>query len=227
MNARTPFDADPAVPRSAMLPPRALGRLPYTPVWRAMQQFTAQRDAEQADQLWWLEHESVYTLGKAGRRAHLRDAGGTPVVVSDRGGQVTWHGPGQLVVYTLLDLRRLGLTPRAAVSLLEASVVAALASAGIGGEARADAPGVYVEGAKVASLGLRVSRGCCYHGLALNVDCELDGFERIDPCGQPGLRVTRTADLGCGDAVPAWAERVCATLTASLLAQRPASGGDP
>lgn len=202
---------------------RALGRQPYTPVWQAMQRFTATRTAAQPDQLWWLEHEPVYTLGKAGRMAHLRDAGATPVVVSDRGGQVTWHGPGQLVVYTLLDLRRLGLTPRGAVSLLEGATLAALAGAGIRGRARADAPGVYVDGAKVASLGLRVSRGCCYHGLALNVDCELAGFDRIDPCGLRGLAVTRTTDLGCGEGVAAWAGRVCRSLVAAIAARRPAT----
>jgi len=202
---------------------RALGRQPYGPVWRAMQQFTATRSATQPDQLWWLEHEPVYTLGKAGRLTHLHDAGGTAVVVSDRGGQVTWHGPGQLVVYTLLDLRRLGLTPRAAVSLLEQATIAALAAAGIHGESRTEAPGVYVEGAKLASLGLRVSRGCCYHGLALNIDCELAGFDRIDPCGQRGLAVTRTVDLGCDDGVAVWAARVCEALASRIEAQWPAA----
>jgi lipoyl(octanoyl) transferase len=128
-----------------------------------------------------------------------------PVVLSDRGGQVTWHGPGQLVVYTLLDLRRLGLTARGAVSLLEDALIEALAGTGIVAAARADAPGIYVDGAKIASLGLRMSRGCCYHGLALNVDCDLAPFARIDPCGMPGLRMTRTVDHGSGHDVAAWA----------------------
>ena len=198
---------------------RALGLQPYPPVWRAMQDFTTARDAEQPDELWWLEHEPVYTLGKAGRLAHLHDAAGTPVVQSDRGGQVTWHGPGQLVVYTLLDLRRLGLTARGAVSLLEAALLEALAEAGIAAASRADAPGIYVEGTKVASLGLRVSRGCCYHGLALNVSCALSPFAGIDPCGMAGLAMTRTSDRGCDDDVPAWAERVLAALSRRIAAR--------
>jgi lipoyl(octanoyl) transferase len=186
----------------------ALGCRPYQPVWQAMREFTATRDENSADQLWWLEHEPVYTLGKAGHLAHLHDAADVPVVLSDRGGQVTWHGPGQLVVYTLLDLRRLGLTARGVVSLLEDALIEALAGAGIRAAARADAPGIYVEGAKIASLGLRISRGCCYHGLALNVDCELAPFARIDPCGLAGLRMTRTVDQGCGQDVAAWAPRL-------------------
>jgi lipoyl(octanoyl) transferase len=143
----------------------------------------------------------------------------TPVLRSDRGGQITWHGPGQLVVYSLLDLRRLGLTARGAVSLLENTVIAALAEVGVEGRARADAPGVYVDGAKVAALGLRVSRGCCYHGLSLNVDCDLAPFAAIDPCGHAGLAVTRTADLGCRDGVTAWASRVTDALSARLTAR--------
>jgi lipoyl(octanoyl) transferase len=186
-----------------------------------MQDFTASRLPDQRDELWWLEHEPVYTLGKAGRPAHLHDPGAAPVVTSDRGGQVTWHGPGQLVVYTLLDLRRLGLTARGTVNLLEHAVIAALASAGIHGLARADAPGIYVDGAKIASLGLRVSRGCCYHGLALNVSCDLAAFGCIDPCGHPGLRMTRTADLGSAEGVADWATRVCDALTSRIAARQP------
>ncbi|MBU3693463.1 MAG: lipoyl(octanoyl) transferase LipB [Rhodocyclaceae bacterium] len=197
-----------------------LGQQAYTPVWHAMQAFTAGREPKHADQLWWLEHAPVYTLGKAGRLQHLHDPGPIPVVRTDRGGQVTWHGPGQLVVYTLLDLRRLGLTARGAVSLLENALIAALAGSGIHGVARADAPGVYVDGAKVAALGLRISRGCCYHGLALNVCCDLAPFDRIDPCGQPGLRVTRTTDLGCDDSVATWAARVCGQLSSALATRR-------
>jgi lipoyl(octanoyl) transferase len=202
---------------------RALGLQPYEPVWQAMREYTATRDADSADELWWLEHEPVYTLGKAGRIAHLHDAAGIPVVLSDRGGQVTWHGPGQLVVYTLLDLRRLGLTARGAVSLLEGALIEALAGVGIAAAARADAPGIYVGGAKIASLGLRMSRGCCYHGLALNVDCDLAPFARIDPCGMPGLRMTRTVDHGCMLGVAAWAPRVVDALLTRTGARREAA----
>lgn len=215
--AAAALDVAPAPPPRV----RALGLQPYRPVWQAMRDFTATRSASAADQLWWLEHEPVYTFGKAGRPEHLHDAGATPVLRSDRGGQVTWHGPGQLVVYTLLDLRRLALTARGAVSLLEAVTVVALAQAGIVGEARVDAPGVYVEGAKVASLGLRVSRGCCYHGLALNVANDLAPFACIDPCGYAGLRVTRTRDLGCDDSVAVWAERIVDALAVAMRRPHP------
>ena len=198
----------------------ALGcQQPYETVWHAMRDFTAGRTASTPDQLWWLQHEPVYTLGKAGRDEHLHDPGGTPVVRSDRGGQVTWHGPGQLVVYTLLDLHRLGLTARGAVNLLEGALAAALATAGIDAVLRADAPGLYVAGAKIASLGLRVSRGCCYHGIALNVDCDLAPFGGIDPCGMAGLAMTRTVDHGCLDGVEAWAEPVLDAL-AERIADR-------
>ena len=198
---------------------RALGRQAYEPVWVAMREHCAARTADSPDELWWLEHEPVYTLGKAGRQEHLLRHVDTPVLRSDRGGQITWHGPGQLVVYSLLDLRRLRLTARGAVSLLENTVIAALAEVGVEGRARADAPGVYVDGAKVAALGLRVSRGCCYHGLSLNVDCDLAPFAAIDPCGHAGLAVTRTADLGCSDGVTAWASRVTDALSTRLTAQ--------
>lgn len=186
-----------------------------------MREHCAARDGDTPDELWWLEHEPVYTLGKAGRPEHVvGDTGGTPVLRSDRGGQITWHGPGQLVVYTLLDLQRVGMTVRDAVSLLEDAVVAALAEAGIRGQSRRDAPGVYVDGAKVAAVGLRVSRGCCYHGLALNVDCDLAAFAAIDPCGYKGMPVTRTADLGNADGVEAWAERIVARLQQGLPAAK-------
>ena len=184
-----------------------------------MREHCAARTADSPDELWWLEHEPVYTLGKAGRQEHLLRHVDTPVLRSDRGGQITWHGPGQVVVYSLLDLRRLGLTARGAVTLLENTVIAALAEVGVEGRARADAPGVYVDGAKVAALGLRVSRGCCYHGLSLNVDCDLAPFAAIDPCGHAGLAVTRTADLGCSDGVTAWASRVTDVLSARLTAR--------
>ncbi len=173
-----------------------LGRRDYLAVWQAMRDYTVQRGPESLDRLWTVEHPPVYTLGRNGRRDHLLVADQTPLVESDRGGQITWHGPGQAVVYTLIDLSRRRLGVRALVTLLEQSVVDLLASHGIEAQARADAPGVYVGAAKIASLGLRVTRGCCYHGISLNVDNALEPFARIDPCGQPGLAVTRLADLG-------------------------------
>lgn len=175
---------------------RMLGRADYEPVWRAMQEFTEQRTDDTADELWLVEHPPVYTLGMNGDAAHIRDAGDVPVVRTDRGGQVTYHGPGQLVLYALVDLQRRKLGVRRMVSALEESVVALLRQYGLSAQARSDAPGVYVQGAKIASLGLRVRRGCCYHGVALNVRPELEAFGRINPCGYAGLPVTRLADLG-------------------------------
>ena len=183
---------------SAVAPPQILdlGRADYLSVWEAMRAFTDDRDETTPDQLWLVEHPPVFTLGQAGRLAHLRDPGDIPVVHSDRGGQVTYHGPGQLVMYTLIDLRRRRLGVRALVDLLEQSVIDLLAGYGVQAAARPDAPGVYVAGAKVAALGLRVRRGCSYHGLSLNLDLDLAPFRRIDPCGYPNLAVTRLADLG-------------------------------
>lgn len=175
---------------------RMLGRADYEPVWRAMQEFTEQRTDDTADELWLVEHPPVYTLGMNGDAAHILDAGDVPVVRTDRGGQVTYHGPGQLVLYALVDLQRRKLGVRRMVSALEESVVALLRQYGLSAQARSDAPGVYVQGAKIASLGLRVRRGCCYHGVALNVRPELEAFGRINPCGHAGLPVTRLADLG-------------------------------
>lgn len=166
----------------------------YEQAWRAMQRYTDTRDARSPDRIWLLQHPPVYTLGQAGRREHLLDPVDTPVIHVDRGGQVTWHGPGQCVAYLMLDLRRLGIGVRELVDRIEAALVATLAALGIAGQPRRDAPGVYVDGAKIAALGLRVRRGCCFHGLALNVDCALEPFARIDPCGYRGLAVTRIAD---------------------------------
>ena len=163
-----------------------------------MRAFTEGREPDTADELWLCEHPAVYTLGQAGRHEHLHEAGDTPLVETDRGGQITWHGPGQLVLYVLLDLRRRGLGVRELVVALENAVIDLLAAEGVRAAGRRDAPGVYVEGAKIAALGLRVRRGRTYHGLALNVDCDLAAFDRIDPCGYRGLAVTRTADLGIG-----------------------------
>ncbi|GLW61059.1 octanoyltransferase [Hydrogenophilus thermoluteolus] len=185
------------------------GRVPYEAMWRRMQAYTAACDDASPDWLWCVEHDPVYTLGLAGRETHLTPAArasGTPVVRCDRGGQVTWHGPGQLVVYTLWDLRRRGLTVRALVALLEEAVIRLLADHGIRGERKPGAPGVYVDGAKIAALGLKVRHGRCYHGLSLNVANDLEPFARIDPCGYPGLAVTRTADWGWNPPLTAAAE---------------------
>ncbi len=165
--------------------------LEYQPTWQAMQQFTNTRDAATADELWFLQHPPVYTLGKNGDPAHVLNAGDIPVVNIDRGGQVTYHGPGQLVVYTLLDLKRLQLGVREMVTLLEDSLIATLADYGVNANSRRDAPGVYVNNAKIAALGLRVRKGCCFHGLALNVDMDLTPFQQINPCGYQGLQVTQ------------------------------------
>ena len=172
------------------------GRVEYHAAEAAMRRYTETRDAASPDRLWLLEHPPVFTLGLAGRSGHLLDPGDIPVVRTDRGGQVTYHGPGQLVVYTLLDLRRLGLGVKALVRLLEQAVIDALADWDLPGERRPGAPGVYLAGRKIAALGLRVRRGCSYHGLALNVDPDLAPFGRIDPCGYPGLEVTSLAREG-------------------------------
>jgi lipoyl(octanoyl) transferase len=175
---------------------RHLGRQPYAPTWAAMQALTASRDGATPDELWCLEHPPVFTLGRAAARAHVRDPGSIPVVAIDRGGEVTYHGPGQLVIYTLVDLRRMGLGVRAFVELLEDTIIALLARFGVAAARHTGAPGVYVDGCKIAALGLRVRRGCCCHGLAVNVDCDLEPFARIDPCGYRDLAVTRTLDQG-------------------------------
>jgi len=174
---------------------RYLGLCEYEPTWRAMQTFTDERGPDTPDELWLLEHPPVYTLGQAGRPEHVLDPGDIPVIKIDRGGQVTYHGPGQLVAYLLLDLRRAGFGVKRLVHLLEQAVIDLLAGYGIESAARPDAPGVYVGEAKIAALGLRVRRGCSFHGLALNVDMDLEPFLRINPCGYPGLAVTRIADL--------------------------------
>jgi len=181
---------------------REMGRVDYEPTWRAMQAFTTDRAADTTDEVWVLEHPPVYTLGVAGRSEHLpRVANGIPVVRTDRGGQITYHGPGQAVIYLLLDLRRRGLSVRPLVRLMEQAVIDWLGAHGIAAEGRADAPGVYVKGAKIAALGLRIRNGCSYHGLAFNACMDLAPFHDIDPCGFPGLGVTQARDLGiAGDA---------------------------
>lgn len=174
---------------------RRLGCVDYLPTWRAMQRFTDARTATTADEIWFLEHPPVFTLGMAGRREHVLAPGAIPVVATDRGGQVTYHGPGQLVIYPLLDLRRLGFGVRDLVTALEQTVVAYAGALGIEARARPEAPGVYVAGRKLASVGLRIRRGASYHGLALNVSLDLEPFERIDPCGYAGLEMTQLAAL--------------------------------
>jgi len=169
---------------------RKPGLVDYTHTWQAMRDFTDQRDADTEDELWLLQHPPVFTQGQAGKAEHVLLPGDIPVVQSDRGGQVTYHGPGQWVVYLLLDLRRSGLGIRDLVTLIEQSLVSVLGRLGIQAQPRADAPGVYVDGVKIASLGLRVRRGCTYHGLALNVDMDLEPFTRINPCGYQGMQVT-------------------------------------
>jgi lipoyl(octanoyl) transferase len=174
---------------------RDLGVQPYEKVWREMQAFTDQRDNTTEDELWLVEHPPVFTLGKNARVEHVLAAADIPLVQSDRGGQVTYHGPGQLVVYVLFDIQRMKLGVRELVTRLENSVIALLDAFGIQAEAKRDAPGVYVDGRKIAALGLRVRKGRCFHGLALNVDMDLEPFSRIDPCGYPGLQVTQLVNL--------------------------------
>jgi lipoyl(octanoyl) transferase len=195
---------------------RRLGRAEYEPTWRAMQDFTAERDADTPDELWLLEHPPVFTLGLNAKPEHLLDPGDIPVVQIDRGGQVTYHGPGQLVVYVLLDIARRGLGVQCLVQLMEQAVIDLLAEHGVRAEARRDAPGVYVDGAKLAALGLRVKRGRTYHGLALNVAMDLAPFGRINPCGYPGMQVTQLHDLGISLDLDAVSERLASHLTRLL-----------
>ena len=175
---------------------RDLGRQVYEPLWRAMQRFTDTRNDETPDEIWFTEHQPVFTLGLNASREHLLDTGDIPVVQIDRGGQVTYHGPGMLMIYPLIDLNRAGLGVRDLVTALERSVVDLAAGYGIEATARPDAPGVYAGDAKFASVGLRVRRGSSYHGMALNVALDLEPFLRINPCGYEGLQMTDLATLG-------------------------------
>lgn len=202
---------------------RLPGRADYLATLQAMKTFTDNRDADTPDELWLLQHPRVFTQGQAGKAEHVLAPGDIPVIQVDRGGQVTYHGPGQWVLYLLVDLRRRGLGVRQLVTLIENSIVQVLADYGIHAAPRADAPGVYVDGDKIASLGLRVRRGCSYHGLALNVDLDLEPFLRINPCGHEGLSVTSMAqclpdqsalDMGkVGDALFAALRRQLAAAT--------------
>ena len=174
---------------------RQFGLQEYTGAYEAMVDFTNRRTPATADEIWCLEHEPVFTLGLAGRTEHLLDPGAIPVHKVDRGGQVTYHGPGQLVVYLLLDLKRLGISIRKYVNLLEQTVIDFLATFDLDAQRRRGMPGVYLDDSKIAALGVRVRKGCCYHGLALNVSMDLSPFRRVNPCGYPGLEVTQLADL--------------------------------
>ena len=194
---------------------RELGRQPYEPVWRAMQRFTDVRDEGTADELWVVEHDPVFTLGQAGKPEHVLAAGDIPVIHVDRGGQVTYHGPGQIVVYPLLDLKRRKVGVREYVHRIEQALIDTLGEWNIQAERRDGAPGVYVADAKVAALGIRVRRGCTFHGLAFNIGMDLEPFHRINPCGYQGLQVTSMGDLGG----PSGMEAVKPVLLAQLARQ--------
>jgi len=170
---------------------RQMGIQDYLPVWQAMLHFTDTRIQNSTDELWLLQHTPIFTLGQAGKTEHLLDTKDIPVIKVDRGGQVTYHGPGQLIAYLLLDIRRKAMNVRDLVQQIERSLIALLANYGIHAQIKAGAPGVYVEGAKIASLGLRIRRGCSFHGLALNVAMDLEPFSRINPCGYQGLQMTQ------------------------------------
>jgi lipoyl(octanoyl) transferase len=192
---------------------RDLGLIDYQPAWQAMQRFTDGRDRQTPDEIWLVQHPPVFTQGQSGKPEHLLLPGDIPVVQVDRGGQVTYHGPGQLVVYLLLDVRRLGFGVRELVTRIENSLIDLLASYGVTAAAKPEAPGVYVDGAKIASLGLRIRNGCSFHGLALNVDMDLEPFQRINPCGYAGLAMTQLRDL----AGPIEFAEVSARLRAQLV----------
>ena len=203
---------------------QTLGLRPYQETWDAMRDYTASRDAASEDQIWLVQHPPVYTQGQAGKPEHLLAPGDIPVIQIDRGGQITYHGPGQTIMYLLLDIRRAGIGIRELVSLIEKTVIGYLHEQGISAQSRADAPGVYVDGKKIASLGLRVRGGCTYHGVALNVDMNLEPFSRINPCGLVGMQMTQLRDLGvaldadaAGAALAARFQRIWLAKTAPSL----------
>jgi lipoyl(octanoyl) transferase len=192
---------------------RALGMVDYEPTWHAMQQFTRERTADTPDEIWLVQHPPTYTQGQAGKPEHLLNPTSIPVVKIDRGGQITYHGPGQIVAYLLLDLRRWKINVRDLVRLIEQAVIDLLATRGVTAEGRTDAPGVYVNGAKIAALGLKIRNSCCYHGLSFNVDMDLTPFDNINPCGYQGLRVTQCVALGIAPEL----EELQAELTHNLV----------
>jgi len=201
-----------------MLITRHLGLQDYDVTWQAMQLFNLQRNAETPDELWIVEHSPVYTLGLNGKREHLLNTGSIPVINSDRGGQVTYHGPGQLVIYTLLDIKRLNLNVRQLVTALEQSVVITLMDYGVFSMSKAEAPGVYVNDAKIASIGLRIKKNCSYHGLSINNDMDLKPFDYINTCGYSSLKVTQLSDLGVKVSSTQLADSLIQALTSKLLA---------
>lgn len=192
---------------------KSLGQVDYEPTWRAMQHFTAERTADTVDEIWLVQHPPTYTQGQAGKPEHLLHQTDIPVIKIDRGGQITYHGPGQIVAYMLLDLHRWKINVRELVRLMEQAVVDLLAEYGVKAEGRVDAPGVYVGDAKIAALGLKIKKGCSYHGLSLNVDMDLSPFDNINPCGYEGLRVTQVIEFGI--TVPL--EELQAELTQNLV----------
>ena len=195
---------------------RYLGRVEYEPTWRAMQAFTAQRTDDTPDEIWLLEHPPVYTQGQAGKPEHLIAETAIPVIPIDRGGQITYHGPGQIVAYVLVDLRRRGYGIRELVTRMEQAVIELLAQYRVTAARQTGAPGVYVDHAKIAALGLRVKRGCTYHGLALNVDMDLTPFNAINPCGYAGLQVTQCRDLGVNEPAQSLAHTLADTLLETI-----------
>jgi lipoyl(octanoyl) transferase len=195
---------------------RYLGLVAYEPTWRAMQAFTESRGPQTPDELWLLEHPPVFTLGLAGRSEHVLAPDDIPVIRTDRGGQVTYHGPGQAVAYVLADLRRMEIGVKRLVDRLEGAAIAVLEGYGVRGERMPGRPGVYVNERKVAAIGLRVARGCSYHGLALNADLDLEPFSRIDPCGYAGLESTSLARLGVRDSIDGVERRLAAALASAL-----------
>ncbi len=203
---------------------RDLGRQPYQEIWQAMQTFTDQRNIESGDELWLLEHEPVFTQGQAGKQEHLLNTGDIPVVNVDRGGQVTYHGPGQLVVYVLLDIKRRKLGVRNLVTMLEQCIVDVMAKYGIVASAKPDAPGVYVNQSKLCSLGLRIRKGRSFHGLAFNIDMDLSPFLRINPCGYAGMNMVNSKSLKgpatVDDAKQQVVETLCALLQISNIKYR-------
>lgn len=202
-----------------------LGLTDYHETWAAMKQYTRLRDEHSVDQLWITEHPPVFTQGLNGRGEHLLAPGDIPVVQVDRGGQVTYHAPGQLVVYCLLDLVRLGLGVKGLVARMESSLIELLLGYGIAAQTREGAPGVYVGPAKIAALGLRIRKGCCYHGLSLNVDMDLEPFSRIDPCGYPGLAVTQMRDFGIDAGLDRLGAELAGILTGKLGEKESGSSG--
>jgi lipoyl(octanoyl) transferase len=206
-----PVDDSPIKVRYNLIP------VDYCRAWQAMKEFTDTRTGDTPDEIWLLQHSPVYTQGVAGKPEHLLHENGIPVVRTDRGGQITYHGPGQIIGYLMLDMRRLGLGVRELVSRMEGAVIDLLSEYRINSEGCREAPGVYVDGAKIASLGLKIKKGCCYHGLAFNVDMDLKPFSAINPCGYAGLRVTQLKDFGVTDGLEILSSKLARKLRMRLL----------